>query len=530
MRLLPTTRTALLGAMTALLCASSALAGGVLRLDDSPIGEIDPAKGNDSADTILAVNLYDSLVRPVSGGGNVEGLLAKSWTATDTEYTFTLRDDVKFQSGNPLTAEDVVFSFNRMKALNQGNAYLFAEAKSAEAVDAHTVKFTLSQPYAPFLFALQRMPILDSALVKQNLADGDYGDMGDYGQAYLSTHTASSGAYKIVSHNPQQETVMERNDDYFLGVPEAAPDEVHLIYGLEPATVRTQIPSGAHDISSIYLPPEVLKSLSNEGAHLLTEHVGGGLYIKMNTTMAPLDDVNCRLALANAYDYATGLSMIQVTDDVASGSASTGAIPVGLMGANEGPALSRDMDKAREYLSQCKYNPADYTLDITWIGEVPLEERFAMLMQANFTELGFKSEIRKVPWALFTEQVSSPETTPMISQAMASTNTGDVDALLYPMYDSKSAGTWLAAENLNDPEVDKLLEEGRSATDTAKRTEIYHELNDKLMALSPTIYAYDAQSVYAASNRVEVPALQDPDKEYGFSAYGLTFRDMVMKD
>ena len=68
-----------------------------------------------------------------------------------------------------MTADDVVFSFDRMKALKQGLFFLFIDVKSAEAVDAHTVKFTLSGPYAPFMSALFRLPIVDKKLVLANL-------------------------------------------------------------------------------------------------------------------------------------------------------------------------------------------------------------------------------------------------------------------------------------------------------------------------------------------------------------------------
>ena len=132
--------------------------------------------------------------------------LAESWETDGKTYTFKLRTDVKFQSGNPLTADDVVFSLDRMKAIGQGLSYLFANVEKAEAVDAGTVKFTLSGPYSPFLSALLRLPIVDKKLAMENLGDGD-GEMKDWGQAYLSAHGGGSGAYKVSSHNPQEETV-----------------------------------------------------------------------------------------------------------------------------------------------------------------------------------------------------------------------------------------------------------------------------------------------------------------------------------
>ena len=510
------------------LTGTTAAAQTVLRLDEVAVGELDPGKASDYADSILMFNVYDTLVLPVQGGPGYAPHLAESWEADGTDFVFKLRDDVTFQSGNPLTAEDVVFSFDRMKALGQGLSFIFTNVESAEAVDEHTVRFNLSEAYSPFIASLVRLPIVDKKLVMENLGDGE-GEMKDWGQAYLSGNSAGTGAYKVVAHNPQQETVMEKNGAYFLGVQDVAPDQVRLRYGLEAATVRTLIAQGEHDISSQWLPPEVLKSLAGGGAQLLTESGGGAFYIKMNTQKPPLDDVHCRLALANTYDYAAGITMVAITDDVAQGSASTGAVPVGMFGANPaGETLSRDLEAAKQHLAECKYDPADFTLEISWIGEVPLEERYALLMQANFAELGIKSEIRKVPWALFTEQVTKPENTPNISQVFVNAVTGDPDTLLYPMFHSSAAGTWQSPEYLNDEQVDAALEKGRTVTESDERDAAYKELNDRLMEIAPTIFAYDRQSIFAASNRVKAPALSDPDKAFGLDGMGFSFRLMEM--
>ena len=160
----------------------------VLRLDESPIGEIDPAKATDYADTVLMSNIYDTLVYPKAGGPGVEPLLATEWTTDGNSYTFKLKDGVKFHSGNPLTADDVVFSLNRMIAMGQGFSSLFAgRVEKAEAIDPLTVKFTLTEPYAPFLAALVRLPVVDAKTVMANKADGKHGEFGDYGEAWMSS-------------------------------------------------------------------------------------------------------------------------------------------------------------------------------------------------------------------------------------------------------------------------------------------------------------------------------------------------------
>lgn len=514
---------AALAAATAL--TSPALAQSVLRLDEVAVGELDPAKASDYADSILMFNVYDTLILPRQGGPGHDPHLATAWESDGATFTFTLRDDVTFQSGNPLTASDVVYSLDRMQALGQGLSYLFTGV-SAEATDSQTVVFTLEEPYAPFVSSLVRLPIVDSALAAENATDDD-----TWAESYFSGNSAGTGAYVVTSHNPQSETVMAQNEAYFLPIQDAAPDQVRLRYGLEAATVRTLIAQGEHDIASQWLPPEVIRALANDGAQLLTESGTGGFYIKLNTTRAPLDDVNCRRAISHAFDYGTALQMIEIADGVSQGSPSTGAIPVGMFGSNDlDMAMSRDMDAARAAMEACPYAPEDWNLEISWIAEVPLEERFALLMQANFAELGISSSIETLPWALFTERVSTPEGTPHISQIFFNAVTGDPDTLLYGMYHSSVPGTWQSPEYLNDPGVDAALDAGRTGASEAEREAAYADLNARLMEIAPTIYGYDRQSVFAASNRVRVPALSDPDMAFGLDGMGFSFRLMEMVD
>ena len=137
-----------------------------------------------------------------------------------------------------------------------------------------------------------------------------------------------------------------------------------------------------------------------------------------------------------------------------------------MLGANpREKAQTRDLDAARQHLADCKYSPDDFVLELSWIGEVPLEERFALLMQANYAEIGIESKIMRIPWALFAEQVSNSETTPNVSQVFVTAVTGDPDTLLYGMYHSSAAGTWQSPEHLNDAEVDRLLDAGAHGDD-----------------------------------------------------------------
>ena len=502
------------------------------RLDASAPGVADPHKGIDYVGSVLAFNLYDALVAPGQNGVPVAPHLATSWKIDGNDYTFALRPDVKFHSGNPMTADDVVFSFKRLMALGKGNSPLFADrVASVTAVDPHTVKFTLSGTYAPFLGALVRMPVVDSKLVMAHKADGKFGDMGDYGEAYLSDHDAGSGAYTLVNHVPESETNLAKFDGYFLGVPASAPDKVQIRYGLQPATVRELVASGQQDMTSQWLPPEVMRALLDRGdTHALTDRGSDILFLHLNTNKPPLDDPNCRLALTYAFDYATAMKLAQITDKVSAATPASGPVGRSEFGYNASlPMFAQDIGKAKEFLAKCKYKtPEDRKIDITWITEVPSEEKVALLMKANFDQLGFQSTIKGTPWTLYTQEVTKPESTPSISEVYIDAPTPDPDSILYNMYSSKSPATWESASHLNDPETDKLLDAGRSENDTAKRKAIYEQLDARLNAIAPAIFASEISQVFVGRNTFKLPPFEDDSKRFSAEEYGLQFRLVEM--
>jgi peptide/nickel transport system substrate-binding protein len=526
-------RTILSVAVAALLVqAAPSLAETLFRLDASAPGEADPSKGIDYIGSVLAFNLYDALVAPGQNGTPVAPHLASAWKVDGADYIFTLRPDVKFHSGNVMTADDVVFSFKRLMALGKGNSPLFAGRVAAvAAVDPQTVKFTLSGPYAPFLGATVRLAVLDSKFVMAHKADGKFGDMGDYGEAYLSGHDAGSGAYMLVSHVPESETNLAKFDGYFLGVPASAPDKVRIRYGLQPATVRELVASGQQDMTSQWLPPEVMRALAQRpDTHLLTDRGSNILFLHMNTQKPPLDDLNCRLALTYAFDYATAIKLAQITDKVSAATPANGPIGKSEFGYDAAlPAFAQDLGKAKEYLAKCRYKtPDERKIDITWITEVPAEEKTALLMKSDFDPLGFQTTIKGAPWTLYTQQVTKPDSTPSLSEVYIDAPTPDPDSILYNMYSSKSPPTWESASHLDDPEVDQLLEAGRQENDIAKRKATYEKLEARLDAVAPAIFASEVSGVFVGLNTFRLPPFEDDSKRFSAEEYGLQFRMIEM--
>ncbi len=524
------------GAMLVFVMATSApspaAADTTLRLDEVAPGEIDPGKSTKSIDSVLLYNIYDMLLMPGPGGAGFAPSLAESYDGDGTTFTFKLRSGVKFHSGNEVTADDIVFSLNRLVTMGAGFSPLFRGwVKSIEAADPHTVLVTLTNTYAPFLAATFRLGILDKKTVMANLKDGSFGEFKDYGQAWLNMHDAGSGAYQVVAQSPMTETTLEKFPGYFLGIPPKAPDRVHVSYGLEAPTELALMRRGELDLMMQWASPETKRSaMQIKGVSIVGESGIAQFFINLNTKKPPLDDVHCRLALGAALDYDALIGQANITPTIHGAKPSNGPLLEGMLGYDASvPPYKQDMAKAKVELTQCKYKPADYELEIMWVGEVPLEERFALLMQQNWGELGFKSKIVRMPNLAYVQATSKVETTPHVMQLFYNARTPDPDGYLYNAYASSSVGQYTAAQWLQNPDVDALLNQGRTTTDTAKREQIYREVAQKIRDLQPTIFGYQIINTYAKSDRVDIPDLEDPAKNTRVAGMNLMFRRMEMK-
>src|SRR5690554_1364114 len=174
------------------------------RFDD--IISLDPAEMYEISAFEIVTNAYDKLVAyDIEDTSRIVPQLAEAWEISEdgTTFTFKLREDVTFHSGNPFTAEDVVYSLARFAALDKGPAFLIHDLGMTpdnyedvlRAVDEHTFEMTLDQGYAPS-FVLNVLSggtfsIVDSALVRENKVEGDWGS------AWLKNHSAGSGPFRL---------------------------------------------------------------------------------------------------------------------------------------------------------------------------------------------------------------------------------------------------------------------------------------------------------------------------------------------
>ncbi|MBM3560856.1 MAG: ABC transporter substrate-binding protein, partial [Alphaproteobacteria bacterium] len=509
--------------LAAALATPPASAETVLRVGEADHGDIDPHQGTLFADSILQYNIYDTLVYPAldgSGRGIVPHLAERiDVDATGTLYTVKLKPNVKFHSGNTMSADDVVFSMNRVLAIKKGYSFLFdGWVEKSTAKDPLTVEFKLTKPYGAFYASLVRLGIVDAKTVLANKQAGPHGEFGDYGAAWLLLNSAGTGAYRVVSHERTVQTELRKFKDYFLGVGPKAPDVVRFRYAMQDLTVVTLFRQGELDLVRPLVQPETKRELLKiSGVTLAPEAGVQSFFLMMNNAKAPFDDPACRRAFAYAVDYESIHSLEDVTPELRGAKPAKGPLMETHPGFDPslGEFAKRDLAKAKAELANCKYKPGAQRIQIVWMSANRKTERFALLLQNNWKDLGFESDIEPRVWAHFTEQVAKPETAPMVVPIYVSTPVPDPDSYLFQSYHSSRHGQWAAASYFKDAEVDRLLEQGRGMPVGPERTALYQKANQRIRELQPVIFGLQQVNLIPKRDTFVWPNLERPKMNTG---------------
>lgn len=457
-------------------------------------GTIDPAKINDYTEYMAAVNLYDGL-STVDGAGTVIPQLATSWEVSDDNltYTFHLAEGATFSDGSPIEAKDVVYSLKRLLALNEGPSYLFTDLvdpDAVEAVDATTVKIGLTKVFAPFITTTPLILVLNEDAV--NAASSE-----EWGEDVIGEQAYGAGPYTVASWNRGSEFVLARDADYYAGFDggDGAPiDTVRFVITNDEATVRALATSGALSFSASTHANETYTALDAlEDYHVEVIPTATNLYLKLNTQVAPTDDIHVRRALQYATDYALIREEIFPNGDLNGplANAFSDALNTDL------PTPEYSLEKAAEELAQSKYAGQDITLSIAYVAGLSFEEDIALLLQANLESIGVTLDIQPEPWNRITERAADPATTPNATEVFNGPSYPSPDSVFYVQYHTKSAGTWASMEWLNSPEVDAMIDASRATTDVADQNAIYKDLQATLVDLAPDVYIGTQQKRHA---------------------------------
>ena len=407
------------------LLAPAALAAGdqvTIGLQQEPT-TLDPtADATASIDTLMTINVFEPLVM-IDDAGLAQPLLAKSWTVSpdNKTYTFRLIEDAKFSDGKPLTAATVKFSFDRAMAPDSVNPtkVLFSPIAAVETPDATTVILQLKKADNFLLFGLGQG---DAAIVHPDTA------------ATNKTQPIGSGPYKLKSWTKGDRLVLEQRND--LRGPKPAIREATFRFVADPAAaVAALLSSDIDAFPNVPAPESVQQFEKDRRFKVVSGSTEGEVIMTMNNARRPFDDVRVRRAVSHLIDRKA----------IIDGAMYGHATPIGSHFPPHHPAYSDqtgryplDPAKAKALLADAGFpNGIEPTLRLP---PFPYARRSGEILQSQLAAGGVKVKIENVEWGFWIGNVYKGDYDLTIIAHVAPNDLGNYarDKTFYNGYDNKA--------------------------------------------------------------------------------------------
>lgn len=428
------------------------MGGTVVAGMDSDLSTLDPTQSNNATDRHVYYNVFDTLVR-LGTDASIEPGLAESWDVSEDgmEYTFHLRQGVKFHDGTDFNADAVKFNLDRARAEGSARASELAAITDVAVVDDSTVKVTLNEGI-PFLWNLaDRAGMILSPTAVEELGDE------------IARKAVGTGPFKFVEWIPDDHITLEKNPDYWeAGKPYL--DKV-IFRPIPEGTVRSiELKSGNVNIIEKVPSQEVDTMKSTEGVEMLVKPGLGYAYVFINGTKPPFDNINARKALAYAIDRE------QLAELATFGTGYAGVSPIPPTSWAYDPdykGISYDPEKAKEFLAEAGM-PDGFSFQFI----VPPWEEFitsAQLMQEEWAAVGIKAEIVQMELTTLLDKLFALD-----YQALYIDYSGriDPDPNLWGHTGCDGGNNFSGVCN---EEANQLMVEARTTTDQKKRQELYFQ-------------------------------------------------------
>ncbi|MCC2664140.1 MAG: transporter substrate-binding protein [Geminicoccaceae bacterium] len=429
--------------------------------------------------------VYNRLIEFERGTTNLRPALAESWEISDDglEYTFHLRPGVKFHTtdgftpSRDLTAEDVVFSFERQwqqdhpfHSVSGGSYEYFVSTgmpellQAVEAVDEQTVRFVLKEPAAPFLAML--------AMDFASIMSAEYAQaMQEAGTPeQLDLQPVGTGPFQLVAYQKDAVIRYKANPDYWAG--KAPLDD--LVFAITPdASVRWQkLQAGECHVMPFPNPADLEAIAANPDVNLLEQEGLNVGYLAFNTEKEPYTDKRVRQALSMAINKEAILDAVFQ----GSGTIAKNPMPPTLWGYNEAVEdYPYDPEAAKALLEEAGVSGLKTNI---WAMPVqrpynPNARRMAELIQADWAKVGVEAEIVSFEWGEYLKRSLEGEHETVLLGWTA--DIADPDNFLFVLLGCEAAqGGANRARWCHEP-FDDLLVQAKQTTDVAERTRLYEE-------------------------------------------------------
>lgn len=439
---------------------------------------LDPYGTTDTPAIRVASCMFETLVR-LDDEGNIAPALAESWEIVDDcTYVFKLREGVKFHNGEELKASDIAFSFEKIaESPHASSLRATIDFENSKVVDDYTFEMKMTEPFGPILNHLAH-PVM--AIVNEKA----YTEAGDaVGQKPVGT-----GPYKFVSWEASDRIILAKNEEYWGEAP-AIPNVIWRTIP-EVATRSIEVEAGGVDIAVDIQATDIARLENSKDVKIFKNVASSVNFIGLNTTMEPFSDVRVRQAINYAIDKSAIYNVVyQGTGTIAEAPMS----PVVWAYNDELPQYEYNIEKAKELLAEAGY-PDGFKMTMT-TDESQQRQDTAEMVQSQLAEIGIEVEIRPLERTTYIGEVCAG-TLEAFSLGWSS-DTGDPDYALYASFHSSQHGEGGNMSFYTNPEVDKLLETGRTSTDQEERKEAYMKAQEIVWEEVPCIFLQCPEDLYA---------------------------------
>jgi len=454
---------------------------------------LDPHMHFERVGILVNINMFDSLLHR-NAKLEFEPSIATSWKAlNDTTWEFKIRKGVRFHNGDVLTPEDVKYSFDRVldqtkKSPQYGNIRAIKEVK---IVDGETVHIITDKPF-PLL--LERLVFFGIVPKKHLTAVGD--------QAFGTTAPVGTGPWKFVEWKRDQLIRLEAFDQHWRGKP---PFKTLIFRAIpEYATQYAEVKTGGIDIIRDVSTDIVPEMKSHPQTYVSSTPILRVHYIELDMRSAPFDKKAARQAANYAIDKQT------IMQKLMGGLAKQVATVVQPLAFGFDPEIKPypyDVKKAKELVAQAGYpNGVDITMHSSSAAWRPVFEAIGQML----TEANLRTTVRMwdpgPAWNKFFQ--SEGKATNGTYGTWGNYSVFDADAVLHPLFHTEQGG-WIGKWYTRVEGLDKLIDEGRSTVDQAKRKRTYSQIQQMIREEAPAIYLWTQNDTLVISKKVQYAARGD---------------------
>jgi len=474
--------------------------GKLVRSSFSDAVSLTPLNSSDSASIDIMGRIFDGLLNTNDKGAPVPDL-ATSWKydKSSLTYTFTLRKGVKWHDGVPFTAQDVKWSYDVYMNPKAHNNYssLFDSIKSTSAPNDYTFVIKLKQKDVLFLEnSVAAIPIFSKHQYKNGV--DDYNNSNK-----IHRNPIGTGPFKFKEWKTNERIVIDANKDYFDGRPYL--DEI-ITKVLPDANVEAlNLINGDIDFVQSVTPGLKSQVAKDKDVQMKSYDQGRFDFIGFNEATKPFNNENFRKALAYGLDRKAIVSKVML------GTAYLASGPMHPKIPQNNPdvkALPYDVNKAMDYLDKAGYKKKGdvlydpdgkpVTLEFAYNNGNKVRQSIALVAQQNWGKLGIKVTPRAYEWSIFLDKYAKGE----LDCFALGWSGYDANVDHYQFFHSSgiptAANPGLSNRNrVNDPNIDRMLEQYKQEEDRNKRNKIYQQLHKYMSDHEILIWTYHPKSTMA---------------------------------